>query len=54
MRSKLLFAIKYENQVYTIIWSEQLNKEERELKYTGEAARTCRATLDFPPVAPTQ
>jgi hypothetical protein len=32
VRRKLLLAVKYESQVYTVIWSEQLNREERELK----------------------
>jgi hypothetical protein len=35
VRSKPLLAVRYENQVYTTIWSEQLSREERELKYTG-------------------
>jgi hypothetical protein len=32
MQSKPLLAVRYERQVYTAIWSEQLNKEGRELK----------------------
>jgi hypothetical protein len=32
MRSKPLLAVRYESQVYTTIWSEQLSREERELK----------------------
>jgi hypothetical protein len=32
VRSKPLLAVKYESQVYTAIWSEQLSREEKELK----------------------
>jgi hypothetical protein len=32
MGSDPLLAVKYESQVYTAIWSEQLSREERELK----------------------
>jgi hypothetical protein len=32
VRSKPLLAVRYESQVYTAIWSEQLSREERELK----------------------
>jgi hypothetical protein len=32
VRSKPLLAVRYESQVYTTIWSEQLSREERELK----------------------
>jgi hypothetical protein len=57
MRSKLLLPVRYKSQVYTAILSEQLNREERELKREkslhGGAARTCRATRDLSPVPPT-
>jgi hypothetical protein len=32
VRSEPLLAVRYESQVYTAIWSEQLSREERELK----------------------
>jgi hypothetical protein len=32
MRSKPLLAVRYESQVYTAILSEQLSREEKELK----------------------
>jgi hypothetical protein len=32
VRNKPLLAVKYESQVYTTIWSEQLSREEREPK----------------------
>jgi hypothetical protein len=32
VQSKPLLAVKYESRVYTIILSEQLSREERELK----------------------
>jgi hypothetical protein len=54
VRSKPLLAVRYESQVYIAIWSEQLSREERELKREdGGAARTCRATRDLPLVPPT-
>jgi hypothetical protein len=32
VRSKPILAVRYESQVYTAIWSEQLNREEKEIK----------------------
>jgi hypothetical protein len=50
MRSEPLLAVRYESQVYTAILSEQLSREERELKYTGEPhARVVLHVVCFSP-----
>jgi hypothetical protein len=50
MKLEILAGVMGSNMRVTRLKKTQ---ERRKLKYTGGAARTCRATRDLPPVPPT-